>query len=162
MPSALAASDRERTSGLVERIAELLEVTYRSADLGNFEDPLEEAVYIMISRQTREEVYREVFAALRDRYPRWQDAAAASRNELRDLLRPAGFYEQRADQLKALLDAVAEANRMRGIGPFGKPPADLTLNFLDQLSDEEAEAFLQRLPGIRVRPHGREQPSRVR
>jgi len=144
----LAASNGEQTRGLVERIAELLEVTYRSADLGNFENPLEEAVYIMISRQTREEVYREVFAALRDRYPRWEEAAGASRDELRDLLRPAGFHEQRADQLKDLLEAVAKANRERDLGPFAQPATDLTLDFLHEMSDEDAEAFLRQLPGI--------------
>lgn len=148
MSGPLAASEREQTSGLVERIAELLEVTYRSADLGNFENPLEEAVYIMISRQTREEVYREVFATLRRCYPRWEQVAAAPRDELRDLLRPAGFYEQRADQLKALLEAVAETNREREVGPFGQPATDLTLDFLHEMSDEEAEAFLRGLPGI--------------
>lgn len=133
---------------MVERISELLEVTYRSADLGNYENPLEEAVYIMISRQTQEGVYRQVFAALRQRYPRWEQAAAAPRNELRDLLRPSGFHEQRADQLKALLGAVREANRERGVGPYGLSATDLTLDFLREMGDEEAEAFLRRLPGI--------------
>jgi len=144
---AVAVGDAER-KGLIERIAELLEVTYRSADLGNFDDPLEEAVYIMISRQTREDVYRDVYATLRRRYPRWEDAAAAPRAKLRNLLRPAGFYEQRADQLKLLLQAVTEANRERRIGPFGTPPADLTLDFLHDMSDADAESFLRQLPGI--------------
>lgn len=145
---ALAEDETRQSNGAVERIAELLEVTYRSADLGNFEDPLEEAVYIMLSRQTREEVYREVFAALRERYPRWEHAAAAPRKELRDLIRPSGFYEQRADQLKALLAAVSEANRERAAGPFGRPARDLTLDFLHDMGDAEAEAFLRELPGI--------------
>ena len=148
MAAVLAAAGSERREGLIQRIAELLEVTYRSADLGNFEDPLEEAIYIMISRQTREEVYREVYSALRRRYPRWEDVAAAPRDHLRDLLRPAGFFEQRADQLKLLLDAVGEANRERLVGPFGTPAGDLTLDFLHGLSDCDAEAFLRKLPGI--------------
>lgn len=148
MAGVLAATGRERHEGLIERIAELLEVTYRSADLGNFEDPLEEAVFIMLSRQTREEVYREVYAALRRRYARWEDAAGASREDLRDILQPAGFFEQRADQLHALLGAVREANRERGIGPFGTPAGDLTLDFLHRLGDVDAEAFLRNLPGI--------------
>jgi DNA (cytosine-5)-methyltransferase 1 len=136
------------SGGLFERIAELLEVTYRSRDLGNFEDPLAETVYILLARQTREGVYQHVFEALRQRYPRWIDVLAAPRDDLRDLIRPAGFYEQRADQLQALLEAVRGANRERGAGPFGEPAGDLTLDFLAELGDREAEMFLRALPGI--------------
>jgi DNA (cytosine-5)-methyltransferase 1 len=144
----LAAGVREESNELIERIAELLEVTYRSADLGNSEDPLAEAVYIMISRQTREEVYRDVFTELRRRYPRWEQVAEAPRDELRDLLRPSGLHEQRANQLKAFLQAVAEANRKRGLGPFGRPAGDLTLDYLREMPDGEAEASLRAFPGI--------------
>jgi DNA (cytosine-5)-methyltransferase 1 len=63
-------------------------------------------------------------------------------------MRPAGFQRRKARQLKQLLRGVAEANRERRIGPAGKPPGDLTLTFLDELSDEEAERFLTGLPGI--------------
>jgi DNA (cytosine-5)-methyltransferase 1 len=146
--AALRGTDGSPREALLHRIAELLEVTYRSADLGNFEDPLEEAVYIMISRQTREEVYREVFAALRRRYPRWVDVLAGQRKELRDLLRPAGFYEQRADQLRSFLAAVRDSNEERSAGPFADPPGDLTLDFLHEMNDREAEACLRGLPGI--------------
>jgi DNA (cytosine-5)-methyltransferase 1 len=134
--------------GLVERVAELLEVTYRSADLGNFEDPLDEAVYIMISRQTREQVYRGIFADLRRRFPRWEQAAIAPREQLVDVLRPSGFHEQRAGQLQDLLAAVIDANRERGVGPFGRDGGDLTLDFLREMTDAGAEAFLRGLPGI--------------
>lgn len=139
---------QEQRQGLIERIAELLEVTYRSADLGNFDDPLVEAVYIMISRQTREEVYRKVFSDLRDRYPRWLDVLAAPRRELRDLLRPAGFYEQRTNQLREMLVAVRASNKARAVGPYGTPADDLTLDFLHTMEDSEAEGFLRELPGI--------------
>lgn len=145
------AADIERRAereGLIGRIAELLEVTYRSADLGNLEDPLDEAVYVMISRQTREEVYREVFAALRSRYPRWMDILATRRRELCNLLRPAGFHEQRTDQLRSFIAAVRDSNKERSVGPFGTPPGDITLDFLHGMEDSEAEAFLRRLPGI--------------
>jgi len=133
---------------VIERVAELLEVTYRSADLGNFDDPLEEAIFIIISRQTREAVYRQVYAELRRTYPRWEAAVAAPRAEVREVLRPAGFHDQRSEQLKSLLEAVREVNREYGVGPFAQPPGDLTLDFLHQLGDHDAEVFLRNLPGI--------------
>src|SRR5713226_4227761 len=136
------------TKAVLERIDELLELKYRSADLGNLGDPLAETVYIMLSRQTRESVYRRVFAELRHRYSRWLDVHAASDEDLVHLLEPAGFQLQRTRQLKKLLAAVAKSNMERGIGPAGDPPADLTLDFLATLSDPDAERFLLSLPGV--------------
>lgn len=135
-------------AGLITRIDELLEARYRSADLFNLDDPLEEVVFILLSQQTREPVYRQIYSDLRRHYPRWVDAAAAPLAKVEAVMRPAGFQRRKARQLKQLLRAVAEANRERGIGPSGKPPGDLTLNFLDGLGDGEAERFLTGLPGI--------------
>lgn len=135
-------------AGLIERIDELLEARYRSADLFNLDDPLEEVVFILLSQQTREAVYRRVYGDLRRRYPRWADAASAPLSSLEALMRPAGFQRRKAAQLRELLGAVADANRERGLGPWGEPPSDLTLSFLDELDDAAAEAFLVGLPGI--------------
>jgi DNA-cytosine methyltransferase len=134
--------------GLIERIDELLEARYRSADLFNQDGPLEEVVFILLSQQTREAVYRRVYSELRRQYPRWIDAAAAPVAELEALMRPAGFQRRKARQLKMVLQDVATANCERGVGPAGKPPGDLTLSFLDKMSDEKAERFLTGLPGI--------------
>ncbi len=41
---------------MIDRAAELLEVTYRSADLGNVPDVLSESIFIMLSLNTREQV----------------------------------------------------------------------------------------------------------
>lgn len=136
------------TRDVVERIDELLEAKYRSADLGNFDDPLTETIYILLSRQTRETVYRRVFADLRRRYPRWVELLEAPEEEVAEVLRPAGFYRQRAQQLRELLSQVAVANEERGVGPTFDPSEDLTLNFLRSMSDAEAEAFLCSLSGI--------------
>jgi len=135
-------------SGLIERIDELLEARYRSADLFNLDDPLQEVVFILLSQQTREAVYRRVYGDLRRRYPRWVDALAAPVAELETVMLPAGFQRRKARQLKQLLRAVARANRDRGIGPGGTPAADLTLSFLADLDDAAAERFLVGLPGI--------------
>jgi DNA (cytosine-5)-methyltransferase 1 len=135
-------------SELLDRIDELLEARYRSGDLGNVDDPLAETVYILLSKQTQEPVYQRIFRDLRHRYPLWLDVLAAPENDLIDLLRPAGFQEQRARQLRGLLAAVDTANRNRGIGPAAPALGDLTLSFLEELDDAAAEAFLTSLPGI--------------
>jgi DNA (cytosine-5)-methyltransferase 1 len=136
------------TAGLLARVDELLEVTYRSADLGNLDDPLAETVFILLSKQTREEVYRPVFHSLRARYPLWTDVLAARSGQLEKVLLPGGFQRQRASQLKALLSAVRDDNVQRRLGPGSARPKDLTLSYLRDMSDEEVERFLLRLPGI--------------
>jgi DNA (cytosine-5)-methyltransferase 1 len=136
------------TFDVLDRIDELLEAKYRSADLGNLDDPLAETIYILLSRQTREAVYRRVFADLRRRYPRWVELLEAPEEEVAQVVRPAGFHRQRAQQLRELLSQVASANHEHGVGPASGSSEDLTLNFLRSMSDAEAEAFLCSLPGI--------------
>lgn len=134
--------------GLLERIDELLEATCRSADLGNLDDPLAETVYILVSQQTRESVYRRVYADLRGAFPAWLDCANAPLRKIERALEPAGFQRRRARQLRDLLRAVEADNRARGVGPAADPPDDLTLDYLRDMEDDEAEAFLIGLPGI--------------
>ena len=126
---------------VVDRVAELLELRYRSASLGNFEDPLEEAVYILLSRHTTERAYQEAHRALRSRWPSWAALRNADEAEICEVIKPAGFGQQRAGQLKALLEEVTAESRRRG---FTKP----TLDWLRNASDEEAESYLTSLPGI--------------
>src|SRR5439155_18656032 len=79
------------SSELISRIDELLEVRYRSADLGNLDDPLSETVYILLSKQTREGSYRSLFRNLRLVYPRWIDVLQTDDSALEALLKPGGF-----------------------------------------------------------------------
>ena len=137
-----------RVRSAVRRIDELLELTYRSADLGNLDDPLDEAVYLLLSKQTREAVYQRLFKDLRSQFPSWLSVYRAPTPQLEAVLRPGGFQRQRASQLKALLGAVYEDNFALGIGPGAKPAGDLTLEHLRSLSDEEIETFLRQLPGV--------------
>lgn len=130
------------------RIDELLELTYRSQDLGNVEDPLAEAVFILLSRQTQGPVFLRTFAAIRTRYPLWKDLLEADPEELADLLSPSGLHRQRSSQLIALLEAVKHDNTTRGVGPADSPPTDLTLEHLREMGEEEAHRFLLSLPGI--------------
>ena len=132
---------------VVDRIDELLEVAYRSGDLGNVDDVLSETVYILLSLNTRETVYQRVFARLRRRYPRWLDVARAATPELEGVLRPGGLHSQRAAYLQALLEAVLADNRRRGIDLVSNDD-DLTLEYLHEMADDEAEAFLVSLPGV--------------
>lgn len=130
--------------GVIARADELLEVAYRSGDLGNMDCVLDEAIYILLSLQTRETVYQRVFRELRAAYPAWRDVLAAADEELIDVLRPGGFQLQRAVKLRKLLEAVASDNAERG----ADPRAELTLDFVREMPPADAERFLKSLPGI--------------
>lgn len=132
----------------LDRIDELLEARYRSADLGNLDEPLAETIYILLSQQTRETVYRQVFSDLRRAYRTWSGLRVAPLPALEAILRPAGFQRRRAAQLKSLLNAIAAENHRRKIGPYAQPRQDLTLEFLRRMPDSSAEEFLAALPGI--------------
>lgn len=133
---------------IVERIDELLEVTYHSGDLGNVPDVLSETVYILLSLNTREAVYQSVYRALRAKYARWADLARAPIGQVATLLSPGGLHEQRARYLKKLLEAVRDDNFVRGEGPGAEPGADLTLEYLRGWCDADVERFLVALPGV--------------
>jgi DNA (cytosine-5)-methyltransferase 1 len=133
---------------VLSRVDELLEATYSSADLGNFHDVLAETVYILLSRQTRDAVYRRVYANLRRRFPTWVSAARARVTTIEGVVGPAGFGKQRASQLHHLLHEVDRVNRERLVGPYGSPQGDLTLEFLREWRPAEAADFLESLPGI--------------
>jgi DNA (cytosine-5)-methyltransferase 1 len=133
---------------VISRVEELLETRYRSADLGNLDDPLSETVYILLSKQTREGCYQGLFRKLRKLYPAWRDVLQADPGDLEVILTPGGFQHARARELLGILAAVAEDNERRCVGPAASPPSDLTLDYLRELPDEEVESFLTSLPGI--------------
>ena len=137
-------TDGLSTVGVVSRTDELLELAYRSADLGNLDDPLDEAIYILLSLQTREAVYRRVFQHLKARYSSWVEVLDAPDEELVRILRPGGFQNRRAKTLRRFIQAVAEENSRRG-SQAGKP---LDLDFLHEMGNKEALAFLVGLPGV--------------
>lgn len=132
--------DGERLA-TVDRVDELLELRYRSATLGNFEDPLEEAVYIILSRQTREAAYQSAYRQLRARWHSWQALLRAPVGEVAEVLRPAGFGATRAAQLHGLLEQVAADCQERGL-------SRLSLDWLRELPDSEVESYLPGLPGM--------------
>jgi DNA (cytosine-5)-methyltransferase 1 len=125
-----------------------LEVTYRSADLGNLDDVLSETIYILLSLNTQEAVYQRVYRNLRARYPRWLDVLAATPDDIAGVLAPGGLHQQRAGYLTDLLEAVHRDNLVRGTGPAADRAGDLTLEYLRGMPSGEVERFLLTLPGV--------------
>jgi endonuclease III len=104
--------------------------------LGNQIDPLDEAIYIILSFQTDLRRFKETWQNLRSAFPRWEDVEAAPLKEVSAALRSGGLHRQKARAIKLLLRAVRRRFRT------------LSLRSLHDMSDRDAERVLTRLPGI--------------
>ena len=116
----------------------LLDAEYGAPEavLGNQPNPLDEAVYIILSFQTDLRRFRATWASLRAAFPRWDEADRAPVKDVADVLCAGGLHRQKATAIKRLLRAVYDE--------FGR----LSLAALREMDDAAAERVLTRLPGL--------------
>ena len=120
----------------LREIARILAVLYGTPDLGNKLDPTDELVYIILSRKTPEKAYQETFAALKARFPRWDDLLDASRKEVEKIVSPGGLAGKKATSLFGTLTIIRDT-----FGSCSLEPAR-------EWSDDKLEEFLCGLPEI--------------
>jgi endonuclease III len=123
------------------RLAEIdvaLEAAYDTpeAELGNKPDPLDEAIYIILSFQTDLTRFRSTWSRLRAAYPSWGALERAAARDVARILREGGLHKQKTRTIRRLLTEVR------------KVAGSLSLNLLQTMSDEDAERFLTCLPGL--------------
>jgi len=106
------------------------------ADLDNKADPLDEAVYIILSFQTDLDRFKLVWEGLRAAFPTWEQLAKAPLRRVVKVLRVGGLQEQKARTIRKLLKAAKEES-----GAY-------SLDILRDMEDDAAERFLTRLPGL--------------
>lgn len=126
-------------SGYEERWREIearLRATYGQPRHHNPEDPLDDLVFLVLSRMTQEVKYVRTYRALKERFADWQGVRDAPRDALEDLLRDAGLASTKSVHLQGILE---EIDRREG---------SLSLAHLQCLSDSDAEAYLTSLPGV--------------
>lgn len=132
------AGELALASGL-ERLLEvsrLLEEEYGTPDLGNKDDPVDELVYIILSRRTRESAYQSGFLALRERFATWEEVVTASIEAVESVIRPTGLAQKKARSIKQALATLVER--------FG----GCTLEPTRAWADDEVKDFLCSLPEI--------------
>lgn len=135
-------TDRLEPLEVVKRVDELLELTYRSADLENLEDPLDVTIYALLCLQIDGTLHQQVYQRLETGYPGWHSILRTPEQDLVEDISLAGFEENHARTLKLFLAAVADENRTRGSKEI------LSLRFLYDMTDHNAIDFLKDLPGI--------------
>jgi endonuclease-3 len=125
----------------VERLAlidAVLEAAYGTpeAELGNKADPLDEAIYIILSFQTDLARFSSTWSRLRAAYPSWDALERATARDVARILRDGGLHRQKTRTIRRLL---AEVRKVAG---------EHSLDLLRAMNDEEAERLLTRLPGL--------------
>jgi endonuclease III len=123
--------------------AGLLEITQRlsrvhgTPDLGNKDDPVDELVYIILSRRTREGAYQPAYEALKTAFPGWEALASAPAEEIEAIIAFSGLGHRKAISLKSALSALV-ARR------FGSCTLEPTRSW----TDEAVADFLCSLPEV--------------
>jgi endonuclease III len=117
-------------------ITTVLAERYGTPDLGNKPDPVDELVYILLSRRTREDAYQAAFDSLRSRYASWEELAAADVEEIENAVGFSGLGRRKAQSLKLALLAL--------IDHFGSCTLEPTRSW----RDEEVLHFVCSLPEI--------------
>jgi DNA (cytosine-5)-methyltransferase 1 len=120
----------------IREVARIVAVLHGTPRLGNKSDPVDELIYIILSRKTREDAYQETYGTLRSRFPSWDEVLAADPDEIERIVSPGGLGEKKATSVLGALRGVRER--------FGSCSMEAARSW----TDGELEAFLVSLPEI--------------
>jgi endonuclease-3 len=119
-----------------KEVIRLLAAQYGALPKRPHRDPLDELVLGVLSQNTSDVNSDRAFAQLKRVFPTWQSVVEAPASQVEDAIRPGGLAPTKSLRIKAML---AEILRCRG---------SFDLTFLGEMPLNEAEAWLQSLPGI--------------
>ena len=97
---------------------------------------LDELVSTVLSQNTNDANRDRAFAALRRRFPTWEQVRDAEAAEVVAAIRPAGLANQKGPRIQQLLRSISQE---RG---------SLDLSFLEKLTTQEARDWLMRFKGV--------------
>jgi endonuclease-3 len=119
-----------------KEIIELLAARYGELSQRPRRDPLDELVLGVLSQNTSDLNSDRAFAQLQRTFPTWQSVLEAPPQQVEEAIRPGGLAPTKSLRIKAML---AEILKRRG---------SFDLSFLREMPLDEAEVWLQSLPGV--------------
>ena len=128
------AADRE--SCRVGEIERRLKRAYGQPRHFNPADPLDDLIFLVLSRMTQEIKYVRTYRRLRNSLSTWHAVRDAPPNELEALIHEAGLARTKAAQIQEILREI-EAREV-----------DLSLDRLRNMESGETEEYLTSLPGV--------------
>ncbi len=99
-------------------------------------DPLDDLIFLVLSRMTQEIKYVRTYARLRSSLSTWGAVREAPPDQLEELIHEAGLAPTKTAQLKAIL---VEIEAREGA---------MSLHRLRSMTDEDVERYLTTLPGV--------------
>lgn len=118
------------------RIARALEKIYGVPTWRQHLPPVDELVSTILSQSTSDTNRDKGFDALKARYPTWEAVRDAPAEEVIETIRPAGLANQKGPRIQAALRTLGER--------VGR----ITLDHLNDMSIEEAKAWLTSINGV--------------
>ncbi len=98
--------------------------------------PVEELVYTILSQNPSDTNSEGALRSLEEAFPTWEEVAAAPAAEIAAAIRHGGLAESKSAYIKQVLTALLEEH------------GDLSLSFIENMSDEEAMSYLTRFRGV--------------
>ena len=117
-------------------IAAALTDVYGELDWSRNQDGMDELISCILSQSTNDTNRDRAFARLKERFPNWEAVRFADLDDLTDAVRPAGLANQKAPRIQNALEVI-----------FDKT-GEYSIDFLNDLSMDEAKAWLISLKGI--------------
>jgi endonuclease-3 len=117
-------------------IIQNLERAYGVPENERASDPLDMLIKIVLSQATSDINSHRTFAALKKRFPGWEQALRARESTIADTIRSGGLANQKAAVIKSILRQIKAEH------------GTLDLSFLHNYSAEEATLYLSQFRGI--------------
>jgi endonuclease-3 len=122
--------------GLVREVHRRLRSTYGPLDPPRRLDPVEELILTILSQNTSDVNRDRAWAALRRKFPTWDELAAARPAQVAAAIRPGGLSKTKAPRILAVL---REIRAREGA---------IDLSWMRDAADGEVVEYLMSLPGV--------------
>jgi len=126
----------DRRKSKYSSVAAALTEVYGELDWSRNQDGMDELISCILSQSTNDTNRDRAFERLKSSYESWHAVRFAEIGELTDVIRPAGLANQKAPRIQDVLATIHDK------------AGEYSIDFLDELSIEEAKDWLVSLKGI--------------
>lgn len=99
-------------------------------------NPMDQLIATILSQRTNYADEMQAYNQMRERFPTWEEVAAAPVAELEAMIQPSRFPELKAPRIQEVIRRIMADH------------GDTELRFLNDMTTEAAQAYLMSLPGV--------------
>lgn len=114
-------------------INDIFEKLYGSPDHGNKSNPMDELIYIHLSKKTNEKGYTKAYENLSEAFPEWKGLANADPAHVKQLISSAGLGDQRTEELLSNVKEIKKYFNEENLSQIEKWPEMKIFEFLTGL-----------------------------